>query len=184
MSLPVSSDTFAIDENIEGDASGLRHNFVITNLSLINPTGWTSLYVGTGADVLDSGAPCIPWQPYIYDQVKMNLSGTTIAQDYKPYLDVYWTDGGGSAPGNGVCGDSNNGKTFGSRVYRFVCKHPDQLELGLRENGTQFSQCTKPVVYACCPDLYGQPPQLRMHTVGAVTIRPVTLPCQPALPHR
>ena len=99
MSLPVSSDTFAIDENIEGDASGLRHNFVITNLSLINPTGWTSLYVGTGADVLDSGAPCIPWQPYIYDQVKMNLSGTTIAQDYKPYLDVYWTDGGGgSAP--------------------------------------------------------------------------------------
>jgi len=91
MSLPVSSDSFAIDENIEGDASGLRHNWVITNLSLINPTGWTSLYVSTGADVLDSGAPCIPWQPYVYDQVKMNMSGTTITQDYKPYLDVYWT---------------------------------------------------------------------------------------------
>jgi PKD repeat protein len=99
MSQPVSSDSFAIDENIDGDASGLRHNWVITNLSLINATGWTSLYVSTGADVLNSGAPCIPWQPYIYDQVKMNLSGTTITQDYKPYLDVYWTEGGGgSAP--------------------------------------------------------------------------------------
>jgi len=83
--LPVSSTDWE---------ANYRSDFTFTNMSCVNTTGYTSLWLSFDEEVRMVPRPY--WVNSALDQSRVNNTNIELAS--RPYLDVYWMQGGAAAP--------------------------------------------------------------------------------------